>query len=337
MSGASSSWRRTRSTSPVPFAFYRDLVFYGPNSLTKPKDRAALNAALARGDAATNLRLRQQAAKDFDRRRIDVVGGTVRAPPLLMSPKVAIEPKAVAHDQPDARLRASRRAEPDVDAVLARGSVGAQGNSPGALNLRGDTHAGARGQGADARPATPAKPVTNPSQGQEVRRPAPHRPVQPPSSGRASVSLPPPPTGRIVLPSGAPLRRRCRRRPGGSSCSGAPLHRLRRRPGGSSCSGAPLRRRCRGPPTGRIVLKVNRRPPPLPLPTGRIVLKVNRRPPPLPLPTGRIVLLRHPAAFNDPSGPPPISGSPSGRGMAWEGLWPSHGCRQGSAISNRER
>ena len=25
----------------LPFAFYRDLVFFGPNSLTKPKDRAA--------------------------------------------------------------------------------------------------------------------------------------------------------------------------------------------------------------------------------------------------------------------------------------------------------
>ena len=286
-----------------PFAFYRDLVFYGPNSLIKPKDRAALNTALARGDAATNLRLRRQAAKVFDRRRIDVVGGTVRAPPLLMSPKVAIEPKAVAHDQPDAQSVAP--AEPDVDAVLARGSVGAKGNSPGALNLRGDTHAGARGQGADARPATPAKPVTNPSQGQEVRRPAPHRPVQPPSSGRASVSLPPPPTGRIVLlrrtpppPLPPPTGRivLLRRTPPPPPPPTGRIVLLRRTPP------PPL-----PPPTGRIVLKVNRRPPPLPLPTGRIVLKVNRRPPPLPLPTGRIVLLRHPAAFNDPSGPPPIS------------------------------
>ena len=98
-----------------PFAFYRDLVFFGPNSLTKPRDRSALNAALARGDAATNLRLRQQAVKDFDRRRIDVVGATVRAPPLLMSPKVALEPKAVAHDQPDLQSVAPR--EPDVGGV----------------------------------------------------------------------------------------------------------------------------------------------------------------------------------------------------------------------------
>ena len=75
----------------LPFAFYRDLVFFGPNSLTRPEDRAALNAALARGDAATNLRLRQQAAKDFDRVRVDVVGAAVKSPPLLMSPKVAVD------------------------------------------------------------------------------------------------------------------------------------------------------------------------------------------------------------------------------------------------------
>jgi hypothetical protein len=75
----------------IPCAYYRDLVFFGPNSFTKPKVRAALNAALASGDAATNLRLRQKAAKDFEHRRITVGGGTVRSPPLLMSPKVAAQ------------------------------------------------------------------------------------------------------------------------------------------------------------------------------------------------------------------------------------------------------
>jgi hypothetical protein len=83
----------------IPFAYYRDLVFFGPNSFTKPKVRAALNAALARGDAATNLRLRQKAAEDFERRRTSVVGGPVRSPALLMSPKGAIPTKAVGVDQ----------------------------------------------------------------------------------------------------------------------------------------------------------------------------------------------------------------------------------------------
>jgi hypothetical protein len=158
----------------IPFAFYRDLVFFGPNSLTKPQDRAALNAALARGDAATNLRLRQQAVKDFDRRRLGVVGATVRSPPLLMSPKVAIESTAVKPDQPGVRrgIQSVAPRAPDAGAVQARGPVGAKGNSPGALNLSAGTHAGARGQGADARPATPARPAPKPSQRhQQVRRP----------------------------------------------------------------------------------------------------------------------------------------------------------------------
>jgi hypothetical protein len=165
----------------TPFAFYRDLVFFGPNSLTKPKVRAALNVALARGDAATNLRLRQQAAKDFDRRRISVVGGTVRGPALLMSPKVAIESTAVKRDQPGVRrgIHSVAPRAPDAGAVQARGSVLAKGNSPGALNLSVGAGTASRCARADGRQATPAKPVTNPSQRhQEVRRPVSlHRPV----------------------------------------------------------------------------------------------------------------------------------------------------------------
>jgi hypothetical protein len=75
-----------------PFAFYRDLVFFGPNSVTPPHVRAALNAALMRGDAATNLRLRQQAVKHFDHRRLSVVGASLSRPLLAISPKVVIPP-----------------------------------------------------------------------------------------------------------------------------------------------------------------------------------------------------------------------------------------------------
>jgi hypothetical protein len=209
----------------IPFAYYRDLVFFGPNSLTKPKVRAALNAALAGGDAATNLRLRQKAAKDFDRRRIGVVGGTVRSPALLMSPKVAIPTKDLGSDQSRTVRTVPRHTSlPGVGAVRG-GSLVAEGTS-GALSLSGSTSAGARGQGADANQLVSTKPVTSPSQGPEVRPPVPHRPVEPGSPGAASVSLrrdevvkiilllmrslrtkrtpppPPPPhrpTGRIIL------------------------------------------------------------------------------------------------------------------------------------------
>ena len=179
----------------LPFAFYRDLVFFGPNSLTKPKDRAALNAALARGDAATNLRLRQQAAKDFDRRRIDVVGATVRAPALLMSPKVAIDRTVAAHDQLDAEpaIQSVAPRQPDVGAVKVRGPVGAKGNSPGALNLRGGTRPGARGQGRRRSPSNARQashePLAGPSAG------APTRAAAPPIG-----SLPPAPAEKRVGP-----------------------------------------------------------------------------------------------------------------------------------------
>jgi hypothetical protein len=165
-----------------PFAFYRDLVFYGPHSLTPPQQRAALNAALARGDAATHLRLRQRAVKDFDRRRLDVVGATARAPALLMSPKVATERKAVAQpDQPGVgrAIQSVAPRAPAADAVKARGL----GRPPGALNLSGHPPAAARGPGADV---APARPVTKPSERHEqARRPVRlHRPVPPASSGR---------------------------------------------------------------------------------------------------------------------------------------------------------
>ena len=191
----------------TPFAFYRDLIFFGPNSLTKPKVRAALNAALARGDAATNLRLRQQAVKDFDRRRIDVVGATVRAPPLLMSPKVAIDRTVAAHDQLDAErgLQSVAPREPDEDGATVRGSAVSQGNSPGALNLRGGTHGAARGQDVDVRPAAPARPVAKPAARHQEGRPVRlHRPVEPPpTENRVRLHLirrppPPPPKRRRV-------------------------------------------------------------------------------------------------------------------------------------------
>ena len=151
----------------IPFAYYRDLVFYGPNSLTKPKVRAALNAALARGDAATNIRLRQKAAKDFERQRITVVGGTVRSPPLSMSPKVAVKstpgtPDHPAVGRPVPWLAPRSRG---LGAVKVRRSlIAAKGNSPGALHLSGGPHAAARAPGAAAHPATPAQLAPRPSQ-----------------------------------------------------------------------------------------------------------------------------------------------------------------------------
>jgi hypothetical protein len=147
-----------------PFAFYRDLVFFGPNSLTPPKVRAALNAALARGDAASNLRLRQQAVKDFDRRRLSIVGASLSRPLLAMSPKVAIPPPTQGdHDQLSQDLSTLPRVAPRRPDV-APAAVGGSEARPRALNLSG----GASAAVSDQRPevldvATPATPVAKPS------------------------------------------------------------------------------------------------------------------------------------------------------------------------------
>jgi hypothetical protein len=118
-----------------PFAFYRDLIFFGPNSLTPPKLRAALNAALVRGDAATNLRLRQQAVKNFDRRRLTVVGASLSRPLLAMSPKVAIPPPPQEdHDELGEDLTTLAnvpRHRPGADSAAVGGSEA----RPRALNL----------------------------------------------------------------------------------------------------------------------------------------------------------------------------------------------------------
>jgi hypothetical protein len=142
-----------------PFAFYRDLIFFGPNSLTPPQDRAALNAALVRGDAATNLRLRQQAVKDFDRRRLSVLGASVSSPLLAMSPKVAIPPPTEDdHDQLGEDLTILPRVaprEPDVEPA----SVGGSEARPRALNLSVGSTLMLPDPLIDALPVTPAAAI----------------------------------------------------------------------------------------------------------------------------------------------------------------------------------
>lgn len=64
----------------LPNAFYYGVLYYGPNSVATPKDQQATLAAHAERDGEKLLRLRDKAAKDFDRLRIDVAGATIRAP-----------------------------------------------------------------------------------------------------------------------------------------------------------------------------------------------------------------------------------------------------------------
>jgi hypothetical protein len=73
----------------LPNAFYYGALYYGPNSVATPKDQQATLAAHSERDGEKLLRLRDKAAKDFDRLRIDVVGATIRAPLHKMPVEVA--------------------------------------------------------------------------------------------------------------------------------------------------------------------------------------------------------------------------------------------------------
>jgi hypothetical protein len=72
----------------IPFAFYRDLLYYARNSLTPPDDRWALVNAVKdrRGDAA--LRLLSESDEEFERQRLEIVGKVITAHPLKMKPKI---------------------------------------------------------------------------------------------------------------------------------------------------------------------------------------------------------------------------------------------------------
>jgi hypothetical protein len=180
-----------------PFAFYRDLIFFGPNSFTPPRVRAALNAALARGDAATNLRLRQQAVKDFDRRRLRVIGASVSRPLLAMSPKVAIPPPTQDdHSQLGENLAILPRAAP-LDPDMGAASMGGSEACPRALNLSGGAAAAVSSQRPDilAAVATPATPIAKPS-GWQANASSAASPTKPGDSKSGPSRDQPAPRGR---------------------------------------------------------------------------------------------------------------------------------------------
>ena len=66
----------TEFISRLPNTFYRDILYFGPNSVSTPKDRSATLAAHSARDGDEALRLRDKATLDFDWLRREVFGGT---------------------------------------------------------------------------------------------------------------------------------------------------------------------------------------------------------------------------------------------------------------------
>ncbi len=98
----------------LPHAFYRDMLFFAPNSLTEPKVRSAWLRAVRRGDGAAMVRSARQAQAVFYRLRTSVVGSAIRADLRRMAVKVTPES---ALSPPPSRLGA----RPSPPPALSRG------------------------------------------------------------------------------------------------------------------------------------------------------------------------------------------------------------------------
>jgi hypothetical protein len=80
----------------LPYAFYRDLLFYGRNSVASPEARSAVVDAVDRGDGAKVVRAQSGAAQDFDKRRRAVLTTTIQALPHSMEVRVIAPPDHVS-------------------------------------------------------------------------------------------------------------------------------------------------------------------------------------------------------------------------------------------------
>jgi hypothetical protein len=104
----------------LPYGFYRDILFFGPNSLTKPENRSALLRAVRSGEGSETIRLLDDAARDFDRQRTTVVGVTINSRPRAMSIKVACKKLPAPHGARTAPAQSLRQLAPPDRAAARR-------------------------------------------------------------------------------------------------------------------------------------------------------------------------------------------------------------------------
>jgi hypothetical protein len=98
----------------IPYAFYRDLEFFGPHSFTKPENRAALIAAVSDGDGEETLRLLAEASSNFFPQVADVVGKAISSPLTLLPTTLAGDVAA----QPDSAVGAVSTGNADADELV---------------------------------------------------------------------------------------------------------------------------------------------------------------------------------------------------------------------------
>ena len=255
------AWRKRYGIDIArPNAYYRDALYFGANSVSKPRDRAATLAAQSGRDGDALLRLRDKAALDFDRLRREGVGAMIRAPLHLMPVAVGlISPKAPVIAPTAAPAAGIAATSPPANVGQAVGEWPA----PAGVSLT----PGRPRTGADLDPALVNRPGA-----MEVKPPHVASPELddlddlPPDFDDDGLDE--------VVPTKPALATPTAKKPG----TKVTLRGKRTPP-----PPPPL-------PTGRIILRAKRMPPKPPLPTGRIILRGRRTPPPPPPPTGRIVL-----------------------------------------------
>jgi hypothetical protein len=87
----------------IPYAFYRDLEFFGPHSFTRPDNRAALIAAMSDGDGDEALRLLVEASSNFFAQLAQIVGGAISSRPIPLPTRLAGNVSAPASSTVDVR------------------------------------------------------------------------------------------------------------------------------------------------------------------------------------------------------------------------------------------
>jgi len=81
-----------------PFALYRDILFFGHNSVAKPENITALLIAVETEDGGEAVRLHAEAIADFERKRLEIVNPALMSPPRAMPFK---EPAGVMLESDD--------------------------------------------------------------------------------------------------------------------------------------------------------------------------------------------------------------------------------------------
>jgi hypothetical protein len=92
-------WRRLYGIDiSFPLALYRDILFFGHNSIAKPENITALMVAVQNEDGREAVRLHAEALADFERKRIEIVNPALTSRPRALPLKTPSRISAVLAD-----------------------------------------------------------------------------------------------------------------------------------------------------------------------------------------------------------------------------------------------